>query len=168
MNIILITGKAGSGKNRAALKIKEKLGNTVITSLSKYIKLFALEMTSWDGNDENKPREFLQTMGDELRSIDSEFLCKRLLEDFQIYEKYYRNVIVSDVRLIKEIEFFKNISKYKVKTIYIDVSDDKIEANPRGLSIKEQEHITENEFTKYDNYDIIIKRTKETNIKNDN
>ena len=41
-----------------------RLNNTVITGLSKYIKLFALELTDWDRRDFNKPRTYLQDMGD--------------------------------------------------------------------------------------------------------
>ena len=78
MKVFLITGKAGCGKNEVANIIKRKLDKTVITGLSKYIKLFALELTNWDGNDNNKPREFLQTMGDKLRACREDYLTKRL------------------------------------------------------------------------------------------
>ena len=57
MKIFLVAGKAGCGKNEVADIIKNNLGNTVITSFSKYIKLFTLELTNWDGSDITKPRE---------------------------------------------------------------------------------------------------------------
>ena len=59
MRIFLIAGKAGSGKNEVAKLIKEyyiyKLEECAITSYSKYIKNFALELTNWDGTESNKP-----------------------------------------------------------------------------------------------------------------
>ena len=79
MNLFLISGKAGSGKNEVALIIKESLDKTIITSFSKYIKLFALELTDWDGRDFDKPRQFLQEMGDKLRAIDEDFLTEEEL-----------------------------------------------------------------------------------------
>ena len=35
-----------------------------------------MEMLDWDGSDENKPRSFLQEMGDTLRSINKNFLTR--------------------------------------------------------------------------------------------
>ena len=86
MNIYLLVGKAGSGKNYVANILKQKLPNAVITSLSKYIKLFALELGLWDGDDNNKPRKFLQTTGDKLRAVDENILTKRMLDDIKVYE----------------------------------------------------------------------------------
>ena len=43
MKVILISGKAGSGKDEVAKLLKMYLGNTVITKLAKYIKLFSAE-----------------------------------------------------------------------------------------------------------------------------
>ena len=87
MRVILICGKAGSGKNEVAEMLKDRLGNSIVTGFSKYIKLFARELTNWDGNDDNKPRAFLQNMGDTLRSIDKDYMTKRIYEDLKVYER---------------------------------------------------------------------------------
>ena len=85
MKIFLIAGKAGSGKNVVAKLIKEyyvyKLEECAITSYSKYIKNFALELTDWDGNENTKPREFMQNLGDEMRKIDPDFLVSNMIKD---------------------------------------------------------------------------------------
>ena len=107
MKVILISGKAGSGKDEVAKLLKMYLGNAVITKLAKYIKLFAAEMTDWDGKEDDKPRTFLQEMGDNLRLLDKNFLTKRMVEDLKLYEKFYDYVIISDVRLVNEIEYIK-------------------------------------------------------------
>ena len=151
MRIFLISGKAGSGKNEVANILKDNLGSTVITSFSKYIKLFALEFTDWDGRDITKPREFLQTMGDKLRAIDETFLIKRLIEDFKVYENNFDNVVVSDVRLPHELEYIKNNSNYEVITIRVNST-----STVRNLSEIEKHHHTELDLDNYESFDYVI------------
>ena len=152
MRVFLIAGKAGCGKDEVAKLIKSKLDNTIITGLSKYIKLFALELTNWDGNDNNKPREFLQTMGDKLRACRKDYLTKRLYEDIEIYKREgISNVIVSDVRLIDEIEYFKSKEELEVITIRVNGENSK-----RCLTNEEKNHITEIELDNYSEFDYII------------
>jgi len=160
MKIILIAGKSGSGKTEAAYLIKELLPKTIVTNLSKYIKIFALEMTEWDGDDTNKPRTFLQHMGDKLREIDNAFLTKRLLEDTKLYEQYYENVVVCDIRLKEEIEYIKNNTSNEVITILVKSNrlNDK-------LNEAEHNHKTENEFLTYDKYDYIIENNYDDSFK---
>ncbi len=145
MRIFLITGKAGSGKNEVAKIIQNNLENTVITGLSKYIKLFALELTNWNGSDDNKPRAFLQNMGDTLRDINEDFLTKRMADDFTVYQKSgIQNVIISDVRLIHEIEYFNKLKEYDVITIRVNSINSK-----RNLNKDEKNHHTETELDNY-------------------
>ena len=152
MKVILIAGKAGCGKDEVAKLIKSKLDNTVITGLSKYIKLFALELTDWDGSDNNKPREFLQTMGDKLRASREDYLTKRIYEDIEIYKREgISNVIISDVRLIDEIEYFKSKEELEVITIRVNCDNSK-----RFLTNEEKKHITEIELDNYNEFDYII------------
>ena len=152
MKVFLIAGKAGCGKDEVAKLIKSKLDNTVITGLSKYIKLFALELTNWDGNDNNKPREFLQTMGDKLRACRKDYLTKRIYEDIEIYKNEgISNIVVSDVRLIDEIEYFKDKEDLDIVTIRVNCNNSK-----RCLSNEEKCHITETELDNYNGFDYTI------------
>jgi phosphomevalonate kinase len=152
MRVFLISGKAGCGKDEVAKLIKSKLDNTVITGLSKYIKLFALELTDWDGNDNNKPREFLQTMGDKLRACREDYLTKRVYEDIEVYKQEgISNVVVSDVRLVNEINYFKGKSDLEVITIRVNCNNSK-----RCLTDSEKCHITETELDNYNEYDYIV------------
>ena len=161
MRLFLVAGKAGSGKNEVAIFIKEILKNTVITSFSKYIKLFTLELTDWDGDDSNKPREFLQNMGDKLRAIDEDFLTKRILEDIEVYKREgISNVVISDVRLVNEIEFFKKIKDIEVVTIRVN-SD----TSRRNLTNDEKHHITEIELDNYNGFDYTVKNQFNDNLK---
>ncbi len=162
MRVFLIAGKAGSGKNEVANLIKKNLSNTVITSLSKYIKLFALELTDWDGRDFNKPRAFLQNMGDTLRAIDEDFLVKRMKEDFTVYKKLAMENVVVDLRLRHEIEYFKKIEEIEVITIYVAAS-----SSSRELSDDEKNHLTEIDLDTYNQYDYIIENHFDKRLEED-
>lgn len=151
MRIFIICGKAGSGKNEVSNIIKNNLSKTVVTSLSKYIKNFAMEMTNWDGSEESKPRTFLQEMGDTLRRIDENFMTNRLVEDMKVYNNFYDNVIISDVRLIHELEYFKNLESYDVITIRVNAKNSR-----RELTTDEKMHHTETELDNYENFDYQI------------
>jgi hypothetical protein len=161
MRLFLVAGKAGSGKNEVAIFIKEILKNTVITSFSKYIKLYTLELTDWDGRDISKPRAELQHMGDRLRSIDKDFLTKRLLEDIEVYKREgISNVVISDVRLVNEIDFFKKIKDIEVVTIRVN-SD----TSRRNLTNDEKYHITEIELDNYNGFNYTVKNQFNENLK---
>lgn len=154
MRIFLIAGKAGSGKNEVAKLIKEyyiyKLEECAITSYSKYIKNFALELTNWDGTESNKPRDFMQHIGDVMRENDPNFLVSNMIKDITIYQKYVENVVISDVRMPNEIEEIKN-SFENVYAFYI--------VNQFGsskLTIEQQSHITEVALEDYPDFDYII------------
>ena len=108
MKIFLIAGKAGSGKSEVADIIKnyyeEENKKVVVTEYSKYLKLYAKEILAWNG-EEPKPRSFLQDLGVTIRENmdDPLFLIRRMIEDIRIYDLYSDIVIISDVRLKKEI-----------------------------------------------------------------
>lgn len=154
MKIFLIAGKAGSGKNVVAKLIKEyyvyKLEECAITSYSKYIKNFALELTDWDGNENTKPREFMQNLGDEMRKIDPDFLVSNMIKDITIYQKHVENLVISDVRMPNEIDMIKTAFD-NVYAIYVvnQFSESK-------LTLKQQAHITENALEGYNDFDYVI------------
>lgn len=162
MKVFLISGKSGSGKNEVANIIKKNLENSVITGFSKYIKLFALEFTDWDGRDITKPRAFLQKMGDTLRSIDENFLINRIIEDFKVYETKFDNVIISDVRLPHELEYIKNNNNYEVITIRVNSTK-----SMRDLKEFEKNHHTELELDDYQKFDFIINNNFDENLEKD-
>ena len=141
-------------KNKFAKLIKEyyiyKLEECAITSYSKYIKNFALELTNWDGTESNKPRDFMQRLGDDMRKNDPNFLVSNMIKDITIYQKDVENVVISDVRMPNEIEEIKN-SFENVYAFYI--------VNQFGsskLTIEQQSHITEVALEDYPDFDYII------------
>ena len=154
MKIFVVGGKSGSGKNEVAKMIEEyytyKLKKCVITEFSKYIKLFARELTDWDGISQNKPRRFLQTFGAKVRKYDERFLTKRMIEDINLYESFADVVIISDARMPLEFEDMKE--NYDDVTSILVIN----QFAQSRLSLEEQSDITETALESYDEFDYII------------
>ena len=150
--IIILSGKAKSGKDLSFNYIK-KLTNKKIISLSysNYLKQYVSNITSWDFKEETKPREFLQNFGIEfLPKIKEDFLIKRTLEDIDIYSYFYDLIVITDARLIKEIEIPKN----KYKNIY-SIRINKLNNNYQ-MDEKLKKHITETNLDNYNKFDYMI------------
>lgn len=166
MKIYMIAGKAGSGKNTTANYIKEYYGQngkkTVITEMSKYLKLYAEEIVGWDRKRETKPRTFLQSVGDFVRkeAFTDTFFIDRILEDMKVYEKFADIVIIADVRYPMEIDAIKN----NYDAIIIDVVNEFSEYN---LKPNEKMHASENALNSYDKFDYIIHNKTFEQLKND-
>ena len=166
MKVYVIAGKAGCGKNTTANYIKEsyeKLGQkTVVTEISKYLKLFAYEVMNWDGKRETKPRAFLQEVGSYIRHnlYGEDFLINRLLEDIKIYEKFVDVVIIADIRLPREVELLKE----KCNSVSIRVLN---EFNDYELKGDEKLHETETALDSYDKFDYVIHNKTFEGLKND-
>lgn len=159
--IFLISGKAKHGKDTFSLYLKDvyqKSGKDVIvTQLAKYIKYYAREMTGWDLSEESKPREFLQQLGtnvirQQLKKDD--LFINRMIDDIEIFSYFYDAIIISDVRLKKEINDLKKAFP-DLKVIHISRPN-----FDNGLTDEQKNHLTEidlDDFTGFD--DEIINTT---------
>jgi hypothetical protein len=113
MKIILIGGKANSGKDSTAEYIDEyyrSRGLDVVNiQIAFYIKMYAKEIAKWDGDNETKPRQLLQDLGTELirKQIDEYFFIKRIIQDIDIYSRYFDVITISDGRLPEEFASIK-------------------------------------------------------------
>lgn len=160
--IIILTGKAQSGKSLTANIIKKNLEKqnkkTVIISYAKYLKDYAKEITNWNGNEKTKPREFLQQIGVELikNQIDENMLINRIKEDIKVYEYFFDVIIISDARFKSEIENIKNKNTVVIK----------IEGKENKLTKEQKNHSTETALDNCNNYDYIIEnKTTKQNLK---
>lgn len=155
--IYLLSGKARHGKDTAASFLKkfyEENGKKVIFSRAgKYIRFYAMEMTDWDGSEETKPRELLQTLGTEVireKLGKSEMFIERQLDDIEIYSYFYDAIIVPDIRLPREIdsvrEKFSDVVTIKINRINFETE----------LTGSEQKHKTETAMDNYDNFDYVV------------
>ena len=156
MKIILLGGKANSGKDSTAEYIDEyyrSRGVDVVNiQIAYYIKMYAKQIAHWDGDNETKPRQLLQDLGTELirKQIDEYFFIKRILQDIDIYSRYFDVITISDGRLPEE---FASIKVAYPETVTVHVT--RPNYNSR-LSKKQKEHVTESlvDDIEYD-YDIV-------------
>jgi hypothetical protein len=154
--IYVLSGKAGNGKNKVASYIGSIYDNdnkkTINLSYASYLKEYAKNILDWDGNEETKPREFLQQIGVELikNNIDNRMLVKRIVEDIKIYSYFYDVITISDARFPEEIE---TIRKNFANVIVIHIHGLEVKNNLTDL---EKKHATETSLDNYNDYDYDI------------
>ena len=95
MKIILLGGKANTGKDSTAEYIDEyyrSRGLDVVNiQIGYYIKMYAKEIAKWDGDNETKPRQLLQDLGTELIRKQRQ---KRIMNAIDSLKPKLREVIV--------------------------------------------------------------------------
>ena len=152
--IFILSGKAKSGKNYVADIISDYCKNSVQISYAYYLKQYVKKISDWDGKEETKPRDLLQSLGiDLIKKIDNELLIRRVMEDIKVYSYFFDVIIVTDARLKEEIDIPKKL--FKCITIRINGRDN-------DLTLKQKRHITEIDLDDY-KFDYIINNTN--NIK---
>lgn len=154
MKIFIISGKAETGKNKVATLLKEiyekKNKKTINVAYASYLKEYAKNILNWDGNENKKPRDFLQHLGVEIikKQIDDKMLIRRIIEDIKVYSNYFDVVTISDARFKEEIEDIKNN--------FNDVISIHILEKENSLTALQKKHITEIALDGYQNYDYEI------------
>lgn len=158
--IYIMCGKAKHGKDTFSAflkKVYEKNDKKIIvTQLSKYIKYYAREMTGWDLSEETKPRELLQQLG---TGVIREYLKKedlfinRMIEDIEVFSCFYDAIIISDVRLKKEIN---DLRKVFPDLICVHVNRPNFD---NGLTPEQKNHKTEIDLDDFTDFDVEIENT---------
>ena len=124
--IILIGGKAGSGKTTLATyltqHLKKQNKKVIISPYTKYLKRYIEEITGSTINENNKPRELLQKISSDLIKKElgyKNLFINRQIEDLKIYSYFADVIIIPDVRFPSEIEKIKeefdNLKSIKIK-----------------------------------------------------
>jgi len=158
MKIFVIGGKAKCGKNTFGEFLREELKDygykPCVMHITNPLYEYARNYFDWNGNLDEKPREFLQKMGfDIIRNKlgKKHFLLDRLYEDINILSNFFDTFIITDARLIEEFE--------DIKKNYGDVVNIKLERDDYDPELSEEEakHITEHEIDTYDGFDYVIK-----------
>ena len=156
MKIILLAGKANSGKDSSAEYFdkyyRDKGLDVVNIQIAYYIKMYAKQIAKWDGDNETKPRQLLQDLGTELirKHIDNYFFIKRILQDIDIYSRYFDVVTISDGRMPEEMD---SIKEAYPEAINIHVTRPGYVSH---LTKGQKAHITEMLVDEYDKYDYEI------------
>lgn len=151
--IFVLSGKAKSGKNMVAHVIEEyyKKENCIQVAYAYYIKDYLKRMGKYDESKKAKYRSLLQEFGMDFlgKKIGTNFLIDRAMEDVEVFSYFYDVIIITDARLVAEIETPKQNFE-NVITIRI------LNNNQNDLTKKEKEHITETDLDLYTDFDYII------------
>ena len=157
MKIFVIGGKAKSGKNTFGSMLREELKDygyrPCVMHITEPLYSYARTYFDWDGNENDKPREFLQKMGIEIirdKLGKKDFLLNRLNEDIEILSNFFDAFIITDARMIHEFE--------SLKEKYEDVVTIKLERKNYDdmLTEEEAQHVTEKEVDEYHDFDYVI------------
>lgn len=139
--VILVSGKARSGKGEFSSLLKEKLelqDNKVVQTLfAKYIKQYAIEL-GWDGVTKDEYwRNFLQKIGTELIQYDlnmKTFHPNRISEDIQILSYFGVNYfIIDDCRFRREVYFMKAMFPDDVISVRVESDNSRSDLNKEQL-----------------------------------
>ena len=166
--IILIGGKARSGKSTLAHYMEEKykeMGMSVVISpYTKYLKDYIEEITEEKYTDQDKPRELLQTISRELikkKLGNEDFFINRQIEDIDFYSYFKDIIIIPDVRFPREFDIIKD--KYKnVITILVTRND-----FLSDLTEEQAKDISEISLDDYKECDYVVINTVDTNLKDE-
>lgn len=151
--IFIVSGKARSGKDLVSDFICNYFNDKKCKKLSYayYLKQYVKDITNWDGSEETKPRDLLQQIGIELikEKISDTFLIDRIIDDIRVYSYFYDIIVITDARLVNEIEIPKKEFD-NIITIRVNKHDD------NGLTDIQKKHITETGLDNYNDFDYVI------------
>ncbi|CDE74193.1 putative uncharacterized protein [Clostridium sp. CAG:451] len=165
MKLYLICGKARAGKDTFAKLIKqeeEKDNNKVcILKLTAPLYSWAEDYFNYDKEKDEKPRELLQTLGYDILQLKlkkKDFLLDYLITTIEVLDNYYDVGLITDGRLVHEIEVLKE--KYpNIKTILLTNKQD------NKLTNKEKNHQTEIDLDDYKDFDYIVENKDMESLK---
>lgn len=141
MKIITVSGKAESGKDYTAKKIKLELENygynTLICHYADLLKYICKQFFEWDGKKDENGRTLLQTVGtDTIRKQNPNYWVEFIINILTIFPNEWDFVIIPDTRFPNEIELMKE----NFDTIAIQV---KRPNYTNHLSEEQRQHISE-------------------------
>lgn len=155
--IICICGKSGAGKSTIAGIIYRLFSNegkkVILSPYTKYLKKYISDITGNSVDDNNKPRDLLQDLSNELIKDtlgDNDFFVRRQMEDINFYSYFFDVIIINDVRFPREIDLLKE--KYS-NVISIGVYRNNYD---NSLTYKQKNDVTEISLDNYNSYDYII------------
>jgi len=153
--LIIISGKATSGKSEAAKILKEYSNKEIkVFSFATKLKQIAEELFNWDGDKNiyyeknepirNKGRQLLINVGQQMRWIQwdvwTQYLKKQIEQWFE--NSSNKIAIIDDCRFLDEITTMKKINNsYSIRII---------------RNVKTIDDISEKNLDSYNDYDYII------------
>ena len=149
MNVITISGKAGTGKDTLARELKKQIEQTnshkvIIAHFADYLKYICRTFFDWNGYKDDEGRHLLQYVGTDIfRASDENFWVNSLFNVLKNLPQENLIVIIPDARFPNEIELTKQTfpNTLSIKVVRPDYSS--------ALSLENQKHSSE---TSLDNY----------------
>lgn len=166
MKIFVIGGLAKTGKSTFGEYLRDELKDygykPCVMRITEPLYSYARNYFNWNGNENDKPREFLQKMGIEVireKMGKKDFLLNRLYEDIEVLSNFFDVFIIADARFIHEFE--------DIKMHYEDVVSIKLERKNYNPELTEEEanHITEKEINDYQHFDYVIENRNLADLK---
>ena len=123
--IILIGGKAESGKTTSGTIIKNQLlekgiKNILFLNYGDAVKWIAKDYYGWNGQKDVKGRDLLQKVGNLGRKEVKNFWIKLVENTFcNVFSEKPQVVIIGDVRFKNELTYFYSKDEYKTFSIYV-------------------------------------------------
>jgi molybdopterin-guanine dinucleotide biosynthesis protein len=147
MVVIVISGKAESGKTTAAKQLKEGLeyyGYRVAKlAYGDYVKFTAKQVYGWNGEKDERGRQLLQHWGtDVVRKKRPGFWVDRVVELCELIQDEFDFAIIDDARFPNEIECFRG--KLSMITIRVERPD-----HENALTPEQREHPSETALDDY-------------------
>lgn len=150
--LYVLAGKAKSGKDSASKMIESYYLDKKVIKYAPtiYLKDYIKKISDWDGSEEVKPRDLMQSLGAQIKEKYPFFFIERMNEDIRFLQNHCDIIIITGIRLIKELEFLKN----NFNGILIKMEKDNFD---NGLSLKQKNDITELDVDNFNNFDYIVK-----------
>lgn len=149
MQTILISGKAGHGKDTVAKMIKKELENkgqtVLIIHFGDPVKWFAREYYNWDGNKDEHGRNLLQYIGTEMMRHYDKFYWGRMISEFIAANHDFDWAIIPDWRFFSERESIQRENRpvYSVRVSRFNGIEPYINPN---MTEQQLQHISETEL----------------------
>lgn len=148
MKVICISGKAGHGKDTAALYLKEELelgeNRVLIAHYGDLVKYVCKTFFDWDGQKNEAGRELLQTIGtDIIRDEDPDYWVRFICDMLGFFEQAWDYVLIPDCRFPNEIEY---LMKSGFDVVHIRIVRENYESN---MPEWQQNHLSETALDGY-------------------
>lgn len=125
MKIILISGKAGSGKDTAGQMLYDELTadnyTVLVTHYADLLKYICRTFFGWDGVKDDFGRSLLQHVGTEvIRSKEPDFWVRFVMDMLRFFKNEWDYVIIPDCRFPNEVEVPKEYDIGDVVSLKIE------------------------------------------------
>jgi dephospho-CoA kinase len=150
MHVIILSGKARSGKDTTADIIASSPDFAYRTAFGDHLKNIAL-ILGWNGVKDKRGRKFLQQLGDVIRAYNPRYFIDKVIKDIQDRATFLPNdiVCITDCRYLNELQ--------AIIDSFPNVTTIRIERNATSdLTDTQRAHQSETELDSYLNFDFLI------------